>query len=147
MDWAWLPCLKLDKDIIRHKYGRRCNNISVCECQLAIDELIQYMPICFNFIARSLLVPLYRADGRQRVYKRYNKLHDDKRLIELCPFEGSVFLLFWKELLIQTIYLSICVFAFFHFGFEGRMLDLISVPSHCLFFTLLYLIKLFLVTA
>ena len=31
--------------------------------------------------------------------------------------------------------LSVYVFSYFTFGFEGRMLDLIvSVPDHCLFF-------------
>ena len=36
--------------------------------------------------------------------------------------------------------LSIFVFSYFHFGFEGRVRDLIvSVPDHCLFFTLLIL--------
>ena len=38
---------------------------------------------------------------------------------------------------------SIYVFSYFPFGFEGRMWDLIvSVPDHCLFFTLITLFML-----
>ena len=50
----------------------------------------------------------------------------------------------WKELFIRFTArafckpLSIYVFSYFPFGFEGRMWDLIvSVPDHCLFFYLL----------
>ena len=56
--------------------------------------------------------------------------------------------LFGKELFIRFTasdfrkLLSMYVFSYFHFGFEGRMWDLIvSVPDHCLSFysdTLLY---------
>ena len=51
----------------------------------------------------------------------------------------------WKELFIwYTAHafrklVSICVFSYFPFGFEGRMCDLIvSVPDHCLSFNLRY---------
>ena len=50
-------------------------------------------------------------------------------------------LLFGKELFIRFTasafckLLSVYVFSYFHFGFEGRMWDLIvSVPDHCLSF-------------
>ena len=55
--------------------------------------------------------------------------------------------LFGKELLIRFTaiafrkMLSVCIFSYFPFGFEGRMWDLIvSVPDHCLsfYFDLLY---------
>ena len=49
--------------------------------------------------------------------------------------------LFWKELFIRFTtsafrkLLSVYVFSYFPFGFEGRMWDLIvSVPDHCLSF-------------
>ena len=49
--------------------------------------------------------------------------------------------LFGKELLVwftESVFgklLSVYVFSYFHFGFEGRMWDLIvSVPDHCLCF-------------
>ena len=55
--------------------------------------------------------------------------------------------IFWKELFIRvTVHvfrklLSIYVFCYFPFDFEGRIWDLIvSVPDHCLFFTIYILI-------
>ena len=57
--------------------------------------------------------------------------------------------LFGKELFIRSTasafrkLLSVYVFSYFPFGFEGRMWDLIvSVPDHCLSFTLKVLIRL-----
>ena len=51
--------------------------------------------------------------------------------------------LFGEELLIRFTasafrkLLSIYVFSYFHFGFQGRMWDLtVSLPDHCLVFTL-----------
>ena len=67
---------------------------------------------------------------------------------KLCCKKGVIGLC-WKELLIRFTacafrkMLSIYVFSYFPFGFEGRTWDLIvSVPDHCLsfYFTLLYII-------